>query len=170
MPSPLLHGRLELYFRAFSKRNTVDRSASVHTWNGVFAQITFFYTMYVPSSHTPQPIQWKDSLLLDVLLQTPQPLLRLLQHLVLLANRESQPILGKVSVFISKELGGRDGRNTKLTDAEPHELEIPWAVGNVWREWVVFGQLHLGEVDEDEIAAFGFRILVVLLVVVSISV
>jgi hypothetical protein len=75
-----------------------------------------------------------------------------------------------VSVFISKELGGRDGRNTKLTDAEPHELEIPWAVGNVWREWVVFGQLHLGEVDEDEIAAFGFRILVVLLVVVSISV
>jgi hypothetical protein len=110
------------------------------------------------------------TLLLDVLLQTSQPLLRLLQHLILLANRESQPILGKVSVFISKELGGRDRRNTKLTDAEPHELEIARAVGDVRRERIVFRQLHLGEVDEDEVAAFGFRVLVLLLVVVSISV
>lgn len=73
-------------------------------------------------------------------------------------------------IVISKELGGRDGRNAKLTDAEPHELEIARAVGNVRRERVVFRQLHLGEVHKDEVAALGFRVLVVLLVVVSFSV
>jgi hypothetical protein len=40
----------------------------------------------------------------------------------------------------------------------------------VRRERVVFRQLHLGEVHKDEVAALGFRVLVVLLVVVSFSV
>ena len=98
-------------------------------------------------------------LLLDILLQPSQPLLRLLQHLILLANRKPQPVLGEMSVRVREELGGRDGRNAQLLDAEPRELEVAWAIGNMGRERVVCGQLYFGEVDEDEVATFGFGVL-----------
>lgn len=64
-------------------------------------------------------------------------------------------------ILIREELSRRNSRNAQLHDAEPHELEIARAVGNVGRERVVDGELDFGEVDEDEVAAFRFGVLVV---------
>lgn len=98
-------------------------------------------------------------LLFDVLLQPSQPLLRLLQYLVLLADSESQPVLDDVRVGIGEELSGRDGRYAELLNAEPRELEITRPVGYVSWEWIVGRKLHLGQVDEDEVSTLGFGVL-----------
>ena len=97
--------------------------------------------------------------LLDVLLQSPQSLLRLLQNIIRLADSESQPVLGEMRVVIGEELRWRNGCNTKLLDAEPRKLEVARSAGDVRRERVVGWKLHLGQVDEDEVAAFRLRVL-----------
>jgi hypothetical protein len=68
-------------------RDPANRSAYTRAYV-IFAHIAFLYTMYLPNSRGKRSTPFSIALLLDVLLQTPQPLLCLLQHLVLLANRE----------------------------------------------------------------------------------
>jgi len=62
-------------------------------------------------------------------------------------------------ISIREELSRRDSSHAELLDAEPRKLEIARAAGDVGRERVVCGQLHFGEVDEDEVAAFWFGVL-----------
>jgi hypothetical protein len=88
MSTPLLHGNLELYFSRLLQMEYCQ-SISGYSWIEVFAQIKFLYTMCFTHSHMPRSIQPRIDLLFDVLLQSPEPLLSLLQHLVLLADRES---------------------------------------------------------------------------------
>lgn len=60
----------------------------------------------------------------------------------------------------SVELGGRNGGHAELHDQEPAEPEIPRSVGDMRGEVVVRGQLDARHVDENKVAAFGFRVLV----------
>lgn len=98
-------------------------------------------------------------LLLDILLQPSQSLLGLLEYIVGLADGEPQPVLDDRGIRIGEEFSGWDGGHAELLDAEPGELEIAWPVGYVGRERVVVGKLHFGQVDEDEVAAFGLGVL-----------
>jgi hypothetical protein len=77
----------------------------------------------------------------------------------LLANSEPQPVFGEVSISICEELCWRNGCNAELLDTEPRELEVTRSVGDVRRERVVSGKLDFGQVDEDEVAAFGLGVL-----------
>lgn len=96
---------------------------------------------------------------LDILPQPPQPLLRLLQDFIRLADRKPQPVLDRVRVGVREELRRRDGRDAELLDAEPGQLEVARPAGDVRRERVVGGELHFGQVDKDEVAAFGDGVL-----------
>lgn len=98
-------------------------------------------------------------LLFNVLLQPSQPLLRLLQYLILLADSESQPVLDNVRIGVGEKLGGRNSRHAELLDAEPRKLEVARPVGDVSWEWIVGRKLHLGQVDEDEVSALRFGVL-----------
>lgn len=92
--------------------------------------------------------------LLNIFLQPTEPLLGQLKDIIILANRESQPILRKVRIGICKELRWRDSGHAQLADQEPRELEITRPTGHMRREVVVFRQLHFREIGENEVAAF----------------
>ena len=83
-------------------------------------------------------------LLLNVLLQPSQPLLRLLQHLIVFAHREPQPVFDNVSIRIREELGWRDSSNPQLLDKEPAQLEVSRSAGNMRREFVVLKEVSHG--------------------------
>lgn len=110
----------------------------------------------LPRKETP----WTPTTLLHPPPQPPQPLLGLLQHLILLAHREPQPILCHQLILLRVEIRGWDGGHAQLHDQEPAEFEIPGAFGDVGREIVVVGHVDAGEVGEDEVAAFGFGVLI----------
>lgn len=57
------------------------------------------------------------------------------------------------------EFRGRNSRNPQLHDQEPAELEIARSIRHVRWEVVVAWKLDFGEVDEDEVAAFGVGVL-----------
>lgn len=104
-------------------------------------------------SYTPPPPLPKLSRL-NIPPQPPQPLLRPLQHLIVLTHRKPQPVLHNMRIRIREKLRRRNRRNAQLFDAEPAELEIPRAIGDVGRERVVGGEFDFGKVHEDEVAAF----------------
>ena len=95
----------------------------------------------------------------NILLQPSQPLLRLLENIVVLADGKSEVILRDMGVLISVELRRRDSRDADLVDQEPGKFEIPRTASNVRRETVALWQLDVGEVCEDEVASFGVRVL-----------
>ena len=63
-------------------------------------------------------------------------------------------------VGISVELRGRNGRHANLLDQEPRKLEVARAVRDVRGEGVAVGDFNGSHVDEDEVAAFGVGVLV----------
>ncbi len=95
---------------------------------------------------------------LQKLLQPPQPLLSILQHLIRLAHSKPQIVLHNRAVSVGVELARRDGGDAQLLDQEPGELEVARPLGHVRREGVVGGDLDLGEVHHDEVAALGLRV------------
>lgn len=114
-----------------------------------------FVALYVDFLVLPTPLPRS----LDVLLEPSEPLLRLLQDLIRLADRKPQPVLDRVRVGVREELRGRDGRDAELLDAEPGQLEVARPAGDVRGERVIGGELDFGQVDEDEVAAFGDGVL-----------
>ena len=96
---------------------------------------------------------------LDILLQPPQPVLRLFQYIIRFADSESQPVFGEVGIFVSEKLCRWDCCYAELLDTEPRKLEVAGPASDVRWEGVVGRKLHLGEVDEDEVAAFGLGVL-----------
>lgn len=121
----------------------------------------FIFSHDIPSIHAssisyPAPF---PSRLRHILPQTPQPLLRPLQHIILLTDREPQPIFRHPHILLGIKLCRRDSCKTQLHDQEPGELVIPRAVSNLRRELIIFGQIDASEVCEDEIAAFWLGVL-----------
>lgn len=95
----------------------------------------------------------------DILLQTAQPLLGRLQHVVVLADSEAEIVLGDVRIGVGVELGGRDGCHTDFVDQEPAQLEVTRTAGDVRREWVVLRKLHGRHIGKNEVASLGVRVL-----------
>lgn len=62
-------------------------------------------------------------------------------------------------VGLGVELGWRDGDDAELHEQEPAELEIARPLGDVWGEGILGGEVHFGEIGEDEVSAFGFGVL-----------
>lgn len=129
----------QIYFRI-----TLPAEARLDCLNALFDQY-----LYVPSKKKP-PFGCS---VLHILLQPPQPLLRPLQHLVLLAYRKPQPILRHPLAFLGVEFRRRDGGHAQLHDQEPAEFEIARAGGEVRGERVGGRERYAGEVGEDEVAA-----------------
>lgn len=96
---------------------------------------------------------------MDVLLQSPQSLLRGLKDIIRLADRESEVILRDMRVCIRVEFRRRNCCHADFLDQEPREFKVARAVRDVWREGVAVGDLDRGHVDKDEIATFGVRVL-----------
>lgn len=109
--------------------------------------------------HVPALLSSFPLFLRHVLPQPPQPLLRPLQHVILLTDREPQPIFRHPHILPGVELRRRDGREPQLHDQEPRELVIPRAIRHLRREHIILWQIDPGEVRQDEIAAFGLRVL-----------
>lgn len=95
-----------------------------------------------------------------VLLQPSQPCLGLLEHIIVLADGESQPILNDVGVSISEEFSWWNSGDTQFFDKEVGEFEVAGTGGNVGWKRVICGELDLCHVDEDKVAAFRVRVLV----------
>ena len=96
---------------------------------------------------------------LHIPLQPPQALLRLLEHVVILADGKTQIILRHMGIPVGVKLRRRDRRNAELHDEEPAELEVAGPTGDVGREGVVCGEVDVAHVYEDEVAAFGVGVL-----------
>jgi len=64
-----------------------------------------------------------------------------------------------MSIVICEELCRWDSCYAQLLDTEPRELEVAGPASDVRREGVVGRKLHLRQVDEDEVAAFGLGVL-----------
>ena len=62
-------------------------------------------------------------------------------------------------IVVGEELRWWDRCYAKLLDAEPRQLEVAGPASDVRWEGIVGGKLYFGEVDEDEVAAFGLRVL-----------
>lgn len=95
-----------------------------------------------------------------ILLQAPQSRLGLLEHIVVLADGESQPILDDVGVGISEEFSWWNSGDTQFFDKEVGEFEVAGARSNVGWERVICGEFDLCHVDKDKVAAFRVRVLV----------
>ena len=108
-------------------------------------------SIYTIQHNPPPPLQASR---LNIPPQPPQPLLRPLQHLIILAHRKPQPVFHNMRIRIREKFRRRNRRNAQLFDAEPAELEVARSVGYVWWERVIRGEFDFGEVDEDEVAAF----------------
>ena len=106
------------------------------------------------SSKTPSPPNLRH-----VLLQTSQSLLCPFQHIIFFTDRKPQPILRHPHILLCIEFCWRDGSNSQLHDQKPSEFEVTWTVRDLRREVVIVRQFDASEVREDEVAAFGFRIL-----------
>lgn len=144
-PTHLLHTKVEW--------RGLLRAAHIH-----FAEP---FRLYIPTTpplfhiHYPsQPATPLQASRLNIPPQPPQPLLRPLQHLIILAHRKPQPVLHNMRIRIREKLRRRNRRNAQLFNAEPAELEVARSVGDVWWERVIRGEFDFGEVDEDEVAAF----------------
>lgn len=100
----------------------------------------------------------RQSRILNILPQTPQPLLRRLEHVVVLADGEADPILGEMRPLVGVELGRRDCGDAQLHDEEPGHAEVARAVPHVRREVVGRGQRDARKVGEHEVAALGLAV------------
>ena len=64
-----------------------------------------------------------------------------------------------MGVIVGEELCRRNSCYAELLDAEPRKLEVAGPASYVRREGIVGRKLYLGQVDEDEVAAFGLGVL-----------
>jgi hypothetical protein len=64
-----------------------------------------------------------------------------------------------VRIIVGEELRWWDRCYAELLDTEPRKLEVAGPASDVRREGVVGRKLYFGEVDENEVAAFGLRVL-----------
>ena len=62
-------------------------------------------------------------------------------------------------IVVGEELCRWDRCYAELFDTEPRKLEVARSASDVRWEGVVGGELYLGQVDEDEVAAFGLGVL-----------
>ena len=62
-------------------------------------------------------------------------------------------------VVVGEELCRWNSCYAELFDAEPRKLEIAGPASDMRWEGVIGGKLDLGQVDEDEVAAFGLGVL-----------
>ena len=91
--------------------------------------------------------------------QPPQPLHRRFQHRILLTHSKPQIILRNMRIAFRVKLRRRDRCHAQFHDQEPAELEVAGALGDVWWKCVVGREHDLGEVHEDEVAAFRVGVL-----------
>ena len=103
----------------------------------------------------------------DILLQPPQSLLCIFEHVVILADRKSQPVFGEMGILVREEFRRWDRSHAELLEDEPAELEIAGSRRDVGRKVVVFGELDFRQVGEDEVAAFRVGELLPVLEVLS---
>lgn len=62
-------------------------------------------------------------------------------------------------ILFGIELRWWNSRNTKFHNQKPRQFEISRTLGNMWWKIVVLGEIHLGEVCKDKVAAFRVRVL-----------
>lgn len=98
-------------------------------------------------------------LVLDVLLQTTESLLRGLENVIVLAHSKAKVVFSDFGIRVRVKLSGRDRSHTNLMDQEPAELEVTRTVGNVLGELVVFRELDGRHVRENEVATFRVGVL-----------
>lgn len=64
-----------------------------------------------------------------------------------------------MGIGIGIELRRRDSRNADLMNEEPAKLEIARTAGNMGRERIVLWEFDRGHIGENEVPAFGVRVL-----------
>lgn len=63
-------------------------------------------------------------------------------------------------VLIGVELRWRNGSDADFLDQEPGKLEIPWSVGYMRREGIIFRKLDGGKVGQDKVTTFRVGVLI----------
>lgn len=71
-----------------------------------------------------------------------------------------------MSIPIGIELRRGNSSNADFMNQEPAELKVTRPVCNMRREWVVFRELDRGHVCKDKVAAFGVRVLLMLVFII----
>lgn len=72
-------------------------------------------------------------------------------------------------MIITIEFRRRDSSHPDLLDQKPAKLEIPSSLFDMFRKGVIAGNLHLGQVHQDEVSAFGLGVLGTLVIMQDLS-